>query len=83
MERFCEQPESMELLRRVSHAVQLAAHLELPVNLWRVQNIYWEMAHREFPQARNAQWRVSFLTLGEKLSIDTRQFALMHKAPAA
>jgi hypothetical protein len=83
MERFCEQPENLELLRRVSNAVQLAAHLQLPVNLWRVQNIYWEMAHREFPQARNAQWRVSFLTLGEKLSIDTRQFALMHKAPAA
>ena len=83
MERFCEQPEILELLRRVSGAVQLAVHLALPVNLWRVQNIYWEMAHREFPKARNAQWRVSFLTLGEKLYIDTRQFALMHKAPAA
>ncbi|HWK30893.1 MAG TPA: DUF3536 domain-containing protein, partial [Terriglobales bacterium] len=83
MERFCDDPESVELLRRVSNSVQLAAQLELPVNLWRVQNIYWEMAHRDFPKARNAQWRVSFLTLGEKLHIDTRQFALMHKAPAA
>lgn len=83
MERFCDDPQSVELLRRVSNSVQLAVHLELPVNLWRVQNIYWEMAHRDFPKARNAQWRVSFLTLGEKLHIDTRQFALMHKAPAA
>jgi hypothetical protein len=83
MERFCDQAESLELLRRVSNSVQMAAHLQLPVNLWRVQNIYWEMAHREFPKARNAQWRVSFLTLGEKLYIDTRQFAQMHKTPAA
>jgi alpha-amylase/alpha-mannosidase (GH57 family) len=83
MERFSDHSESLELLRRVSNSVQLAAHLQLPVNLWRVQNIYWEMARREFPKAHNAQWRVSFLTLGEKLYIDTQQFALMLTAPAA
>jgi hypothetical protein len=83
MESLNDEPQSLELLRRVSNSVQLAAQLQLPVNLWRVQNLYWEMAHREFPKARNAQWRVSFLTLGEKLYIDTQQFAQMLKTPAA
>jgi alpha-amylase/alpha-mannosidase (GH57 family) len=82
MERFSDQPDSIDLLRRVSNSVQLASDLKLPVNPWRVQNIYWEVAHKEFPSARNAQWRVSFLTLGEKLGIDTSQFA-RQQAPAA
>lgn len=82
MEQFSDEPDSIELLRRVSNSAQLARDLKLPVNLWRVQNIYWELAHKEFPKARNAQWRVSFLTLGEKLGIDTSQFAQQH-APAA
>lgn len=83
MEQFCEDPSNLELLRRVSNGVQLASELKLPVNLWRPQNIYYEMARKEFSRAHNAQWRVSFLTLGEKLGIDTSQFALMLQAPAA
>jgi alpha-amylase/alpha-mannosidase (GH57 family) len=82
MQQFSEQPGSIELLRRVSNSVQLASDLKLPVNLWRVQNIYWELAHKEFPDSHNAQWRVSFLTLGEKLGIDTGQF-VREEIPAA
>jgi hypothetical protein len=83
MEEFCDSPENLDLLRRVSSSVQLAANLNLPVNLWRVQNIYWELAHKEFPKARNAQWQVSFLNLGEKLGIETQQFSHKQSAPAA
>ena len=83
IERFCDAPNDLELLRRVSNSVQLAMTLGLQVNLWRVQNIYWEMAHRELHRRHNAQWRVSFLTLGEKLGIETQQFAQVLSAPAA
>ena len=83
MEEFCDSPEDLELLRHVSNSVQLAKNLGLPVNLWRVQNIYWDLAHKEFPKARNAQWQVSFLTLGEKLGIETQQFSHKQSAPAA
>jgi hypothetical protein len=83
MERFCDEADDLDLLRRVSNSVQLSATLGLPVNLWRVQNIYWEMAHRQLHRQHNAQWRVSFLTLGEKLGIETQQFAKVLGAPAA
>jgi alpha-amylase/alpha-mannosidase (GH57 family) len=83
MQEFSDSPDNLDLLRRVSNSVQLAANLSLPVNLWRVQNIYWDIAHTEFPKARNAQWQVSFLTLGEKLGIETHQFSHTQSAPAA
>ena len=83
MERFCDEPENIDLLRETSQSVLLAARLGLPVHLWRAQNIYWEMAHREFQKPHNAQWRVSFLTLGERLGIETQQFSNAMKAPAA
>jgi hypothetical protein len=83
MEAFCDEPANLDHLRRISVGVQLASTFQLPVNLWRVQNLYWEMAHAEFRRPHNAQWRVSFLTLGEKLGIETRQFEQALQTPAA
>jgi alpha-amylase/alpha-mannosidase (GH57 family) len=75
-------PGDHALMMQASRAVQLARSLDLPVNLWRAQNVFYEMARRFLHQhSGSPQWLVSFLTLGEKLGIDTRQFDVRTAMP--
>ena len=49
------------------------AALGLPVNLWRVQNIYFKVAHEYVfgNKKLGPEWPDAFLRLGEQLSIRT------------
>ncbi|MCU1284883.1 MAG: glycoside hydrolase family 57 [Acidobacteriales bacterium] len=76
MERLSREPENLELLGNVSNAVEVASTMDLPVNLWRVQNIYFDIAKeyvsggKRFPP----EWPEPFLRLGERLRIRTHSF---------
>jgi hypothetical protein len=76
MERLRRDPQDLDLLTKVSNAVEVANALALPVNLWRVQNIYFEIA-RDYVSGKihlPPEWVQSFLKLGERLRIRTHSF---------
>ncbi|MCU1307438.1 MAG: glycoside hydrolase family 57 [Acidobacteriaceae bacterium] len=73
MERLRTNPQDVDLLSKVSNAVEVANTLALPVDLWRVQNIYFEIA-RDYVSGKvqlPPEWGQSFLKLGERLRIRT------------
>ncbi len=65
-------------LRRLDGAAALLAALPFPVNLWRVQNTYYDLLQTAYPKMRRRQaqgdpsaqeWVVCFERLGRKLAI--------------
>jgi len=78
MERLAEHPQDWELVRQAAVAVELANSVGLPVNLWHAQNLYYDMAHKYLPEAKNLphQWLISFLVLAEKLCVLVAQYKL-------
>jgi alpha-amylase/alpha-mannosidase (GH57 family) len=73
MDDFCRKMEDIERLRRVLQMMDLPAKLALPVNLWRVQNIYFKVAHEYVFGSKklSPEWPDAFIRLGEQLSIRT------------
>ena len=75
MERFEAHPAALQHLERLEAAVNLARSLPFEVNLWKVQNRYYQMLQQVRPefQARGGDqarlWLACFDSLGEKLSI--------------
>ena len=75
MQRFEAHPEALQHLERLEAAVNLARSLPFEVNLWKVQNRYYDMLQQVRPefQARGGDqarlWLACFDSLGEKLSI--------------
>jgi alpha-amylase/alpha-mannosidase (GH57 family) len=76
MERFSRRPQNLTLLKNLDAALDLPARLPFPINLWRAQNLYYELAHGELPPApiedeeEARAWKEHFLSLGSKLWID-------------
>jgi alpha-amylase/alpha-mannosidase (GH57 family) len=77
-EKFRDNFAELAFLRPLDEALGLAAALPFEVNLWKVQNIYYEQFHTTYPQWRyrasqgqaEAQvWVDHFVALGEKLTI--------------
>jgi len=69
-------PEDFEKMRHIVEAVALARSLPFPVDLWKVQNIYWEMLQNVYPAVKKktgdraaADWVEAFVALGKQLSI--------------
>jgi len=76
MEQLRFNPANLDLLGNVSNAVEVANALDLPVNLWRVQNIYFEIA-RDYVSGKTQltpESVAAFLKLGERLRIRTDNF---------
>jgi alpha-amylase/alpha-mannosidase (GH57 family) len=78
MEQLWADPDDIELLTSLEEAVELARQLPFEVNLWSVQNNYYELAQRVFPELKlkadggdeaAAAWVKPFLSLGEKLYV--------------
>jgi hypothetical protein len=78
MEQLWADPDDVDLLQSLEEAVELARQLPFEVNLWSVQNNYYELVQRVYPeqkvkadagdeQARN--WVRPFLSLGDKLYV--------------
>jgi alpha-amylase/alpha-mannosidase (GH57 family) len=75
---FAEEPEDYQLLHRLTGVLELPLPFE--VNLWGVQNTYYELLHGMLPGKRQEaeggseeaqRWVEAFLALGERLSVAT------------
>ncbi len=89
MERLLSEPDQIDLLEKIGRVVELAATLRVHTDLWKVQNLYFEIARSVLPRMRALEndkaetWRRDFLQLGEKINIATSQFALELSEPVA
>jgi alpha-amylase/alpha-mannosidase (GH57 family) len=76
MEALAGNPRDLGQLRKIEAAVRLAQSLSAEVDLWKVQNLYWQLLQTVYPQLRDAhdpearQWSQTFMSLGEKLGIN-------------
>jgi alpha-amylase/alpha-mannosidase (GH57 family) len=72
-----EQPEDLAGLRRVDLILDLAGSLPFKINLWKPQNIYYEMARKLAPQLaakasgseEEKDWFLHFSSVGDKLRV--------------
>ncbi|MBI2821202.1 MAG: DUF3536 domain-containing protein [Acidobacteria bacterium] len=78
MKRLCDNPSDLVLLQRLAAAVELAGSLPFEVNLWEVQNAYFEilqsrhdalLARSERGDQKATQWIERFAALGERLGM--------------
>ncbi|MBV9080162.1 MAG: DUF3536 domain-containing protein [Elusimicrobia bacterium] len=84
MEQLWADPEDVELLSQMENAIQLVKQLPFEVNLWYVQNNYYELVQRVYPEQKikaeageepAAAWIKPFLALGEKLDVKAGETA--------
>jgi alpha-amylase/alpha-mannosidase (GH57 family) len=77
-ERFRDHLSELPFLQSLDEALALAAALPFEVNLWKVQNIYYEQLHTTYPQWRHRasqgqaeaqSWVERFAAMGGKLAI--------------
>ncbi len=77
MQKLQEHPEDIVLMEKITVAFELLTHLNLDLDLWKAQNIYFAMARRIYPdilgQAKNDQlaqrWVAWFERLGDILQV--------------
>ena len=71
-------PDDSEILTNLGNAVSLALHMPFNVDLWKVQNLYWEMLQTSYPgfkqragrnDTRAVDWIGEFTSLGKLLKI--------------
>jgi alpha-amylase/alpha-mannosidase (GH57 family) len=83
--RFQNRPEEFELLDSLATGVKLVNSLPFDVNLRKVQNVYYELLHRVYPDCRRqvqngdqsaGKWVERFIQLGEKLLIHMEEKSL-------
>lgn len=66
-------PEDVEVLQRLSDSTALLPMLPFSVNLWKPQNVYFQLATARLPEMKDRgdekskAWTEKFLTLGERL----------------
>jgi alpha-amylase/alpha-mannosidase (GH57 family) len=74
--RFRAQPADLTLLQKLEGLAALTCSLPFPVDLWRVQNIYFQVGQEAYPQFRGGAekgeepaktWVDRFTSLGDKL----------------
>jgi len=80
-ERLIANPTDLSLLQRLDTALDLTSSLPFMVNLWKAQNVYYQVLQKIYPEFQkraeqgdeNAKpWISHFTSLGEKLSIRVR-----------
>jgi hypothetical protein len=75
MQALVNAPGNLERLRRIESAVQFVRTLPFEVDLWKVQNLYWEVLQTAYPALRESnepssrEWTQRFAALGEALRI--------------
>ncbi len=75
---FASNPEEMEMLEKLSAAIEVARSLPFEVVLWHVQNTYYGIMQKTYPavgsraklgDAQAQAWIAAFRSLGVKLSV--------------
>ncbi len=78
MRRFKDSPEDIDLLKELVDLVSLARSMPLTVDLWEIQNLYYEMLRATYPKMQNRaqsgddagiEWVTQFVELGQHLRI--------------
>jgi alpha-amylase/alpha-mannosidase (GH57 family) len=78
MKALTADPADIDRLKNILAAVSLARSLPFPVDLWKVQNLYWDMAQKSYPEIKSKsesgdlkakEWIETFVALGKNLSI--------------
>jgi alpha-amylase/alpha-mannosidase (GH57 family) len=65
-----EEPADIDRLKNMFAAVSLARDLPFPVDLWKVQNIFWDMMNSVYPQFKTRkEWADNFISLGKLLNM--------------
>src|SRR5438067_3744612 len=81
--RLLQAPTDLGLLRKLTDTIELVRSLPFDVNLWKVQNVYYQLLQTVYPVLRTGNedearaWTVQFEQLGELLS-----FAVEEAVPA-
>ncbi len=78
MSAFYENPHDAGRLRRLIESARLIRDLPFPINLWRAQNLYWNMVQTRYKEAvakaaagdrAMTEWTGLFKELGQQLKI--------------
>jgi alpha-amylase/alpha-mannosidase (GH57 family) len=78
VERFFASPTELFLLKKLNEAVGILRSLSFQVNLWKVQNVFYDLAQTVYPELREKanqgdekarEWVGQFRALGQKLSV--------------
>jgi hypothetical protein len=78
MEQLAGAPEADGILGRLVEAVNLAHSMPYEVDLWKSQNLYYEMLQGTYPHFQGLaqkgntaaqEWVSQFVALGERLSV--------------
>ena len=72
-------PDNMDLVKRLEASAGLARSLPFEVNIWRTQNIYYQMLQKIYPERRERaiqgdstparEWVEHFVALGQNLAV--------------
>ncbi|NVL92646.1 MAG: DUF3536 domain-containing protein [Desulfobacterales bacterium] len=78
VERLIASPTELGLLKKLNEAVGMLRSLPFQVNLWKVQNVFYDLLQTVYPELREEadqgdekarKWVRHFSVLGEKLSV--------------
>jgi hypothetical protein len=94
MQSLATRPEELGNIVALEKVAELVVPLPLGLNLWKVQNTYWEMLQKTLPEFRQRaesgeeaaqNWVRQFLTLGQRLgfALDEANIAAPALATAA
>jgi hypothetical protein len=80
MQELAEQPHEIERIESLQKFLEAVMPVPLGLNLWRVQDIYWEMLQKVAPQFQQQaqedesarEWLSQFTALGELLGFATK-----------
>jgi hypothetical protein len=81
LEEFRDDTQNLDLLRNLLSAADIAVTVGLPVNLWHAQNIYYHLA-RSLSSGYDEEWTSLFLSLGERLRVNTQALQLQLQSTA-
>jgi hypothetical protein len=81
MQELAKQPHEIERVKSLQKFVEAVMPFPLGLNLWRVQDIYWEMLQKVAPQYQQQaqtedfarEWLNEFAALGERLGFVMKQ----------
>lgn len=87
MQQLEHHPNNLGLLKKISSLIDVLRELPFAVNVWKVENLYYQMYQTAYPKLRDEsgapdEWFDSFLELGRKLRIRVEAVPKMQLAIA-